>query len=155
MMKYFTLDDWIADQELGADVEPGVRAQQAYAAYLESVHHQLPNDWHRLLKTVLLHDGRVRKLHVDVAGRSASLQVDASDLTGEDSRRVVLHYGDLIESITTADPSKGLPGPFGYGDILIDEIEVLGNGVFEHRLLFSTGIHLLFRFSTFRFDTLQ
>lgn len=48
----------------------------------------------------------------------------------------------------TGDPDKGLPGPNGFGDIGVDEIEVFEDS-FEHRILFSNGIELHIRFKEF------
>ena len=48
----------------------------------------------------------------------------------------------MIDLNTGSDPEKGLPGPHGYGDLGYDEVDVLEPGLFEHRMLFSTGITL-------------
>jgi hypothetical protein len=45
-----------------------------------------------------------------------------------------------------ADPQTGLPGPHGYGHLGYCEFEALGGELFEHRMLFSTGIELHVRF---------
>lgn len=50
---------------------------------------------------------------------------------------------------STANPSAGLAGPFGYGDLGYDEVAILASGAFEHRLLFSTGIELAVVFREF------
>ena len=47
----------------------------------------------------------------------------------------------------TSDPSVGLGGPHGFGDLGYDEIDVGEDGPFEHRLLFSSGIELAVRFA--------
>jgi hypothetical protein len=38
------------------------------------------------------------------------------------------------------------------GDLGYDEIEVLGGGMFEHRLLFSSGIELAIEFAAFHLE---
>ncbi|HWX42575.1 MAG TPA: hypothetical protein VN345_15600 [Blastocatellia bacterium] len=52
----------------------------------------------------------------------------------------------------SSDPDKGLVGPNGFGDLGYDEIEVLDGGMFEHRLLFSSGIELAIMFEEFRLE---
>ena len=61
--------------------------------------------------------------------------------------RIQLTYRGVERLVSTADPATGLPGPHGYGDLGYDELDAVGPGVFEHRMLFSTGIELPIRFS--------
>jgi hypothetical protein len=51
-------------------------------------------------------------------------------------------YSGVEHFESEADPKVGLRGPSGYGDLGYYEIDVLPEGRFEHRLLFSTGIEL-------------
>ena len=103
----------------------------------------------RLLETIQLHDARLRELRIDGGGRAATLRFDAGDITMREGRDVTLRYGGLVTLLSTADPDRGLPGPHGFGDLGNDEFEVLEGGLFEHRLLFSSGIELALRFVTF------
>ena len=64
----------------------------------------------------------------------------------------MLHYSQVEEVISTADPEKGLPGPHGYGDLGYDEIERFQSGLLEHRMLFSSGIVLTVRHRGFSID---
>jgi hypothetical protein len=151
MMKYFTLDGWIADQDLGAfDPESVNRPVREYKAYIESIRDRLPADLQNLLAQFSLHDGRLRSLTLDVAGRTAVVRFDAGDITMREGRDVSLHYGDVSVVESTSDPKRGLPGPHGYGDVGNDEIELFEDGGLEHRFLFSTGIQMRIRFRTFR-----
>ena len=50
----------------------------------------------------------------------------------------------------STNPKRGLAGPHGYGDLGYDEIEVLRDGLYEHRILFSSGIELQVRFTGFK-----
>ena len=152
-MRYFTLEDWLADQEFGHPTTSAEKAE-AYSAYLADVHPQLPADFQRLLATVCIHDAALRELTVDLKGSSLTLVLDAGDVSMREPRRVRLRYEDAREIVSYADPARGLGGQHGYGDLGYDEIELLGDGTFEHRLLFSSGIELAVRFARFRLDVL-
>jgi hypothetical protein len=152
-MRYFTLEDWIADQEFGHLTASGEKAE-AYSAYLARVHPHLPADFQRLLATICIHDAALRELTVDLRGNTVTLVLDAGDVSMREPRRVRLRYEAAREIVSRADPAHGLPGPHGYGDLGYDEIEVLEDRTFEHRLLFSTGIELAVRFERFRLEVL-
>lgn len=57
MMKYFTLEDWIAGQDLANyDPEPGWLVADQYKQYVKSVQDRLPTDLRRLVNEYSLHD---------------------------------------------------------------------------------------------------
>jgi hypothetical protein len=138
-MKYFTMSWWNANQ---AEDDPS--AVNDYARYLESILDSLPPDLYRLAVDVRLHDARLRRLHL--AGDTLELQIDGvryQNCGGE----VRLTYRAIHSFTSTADPEIGLAGPPGYGHLGYHEIEVIEPGVYEHRILFSSGIELQVRFS--------
>jgi len=153
-MRYFTLDGWIKDQDLDADSPANSGAVGEYQSYLVSVMDRLPEDFVRMLQTVCIHDARLRELDVDASAGRVTLRLDAGDITMREGRNVKLHYLAVRRVLSTSDPEKGLPGPHGYGDLGNDEVEVLGGGEYEHRILFSSGIELAIRFRDFRLEVL-
>ena len=153
MMKYFTLDGWIRDQDIQSyDPERTVRADNDYKRYLASIMLRLPDELKRLLAEYSLHDGRLRDLQIDIPAATVKLRFDAGDITMREGRDISLHYLGVTFMQSTADPEKGLLGPHGYGDVGNDEMELLESGLVEHRYLFSSGIQMLIRFRTFRLE---
>lgn len=150
-MKYFTIEEWMGYQDLDS-YEPGSWvAADRYAAYFESVQHLVPAEYTLLIETVYLHDSRLRHLEVDSRADSALLILDSA--RGDEACVVAIRYNGLEHFASSSDPDKSLPGPGGYGDLGYDEIEVVEGGLFEHRILFSSGIELMFRFTGITFET--
>jgi hypothetical protein len=139
MMKYLTLDNWIADQRLGGGEPPSFRAAALYRAYLESIKHRLPTALQQLSDEYCIHDACLRSLRVDLAQARVSLRLDAGDVTMREGRDISIHYEGVAELHTTADPDKGLPGPHGYGDLGYDEVEFVADDMLEHRFVFSSA----------------
>jgi hypothetical protein len=149
-MKYFTLDRWIADQDIAAvDVSEIIALQRNYSDYLKSIQQRLPRDFQRMLKAVCIHDGNLLRLHTDLEKRTVLLKLHAGDASMKRGCRLWLRYGDVSRLMNSSNPRKGLPGPYGFGDIGNDEIELLPSGRFEHRILFSSGIEFAIEFAQF------
>lgn len=131
-----------------------LEALKEYGQYLDSVFATLPAELQRFTSKVSLHDARMRHLHL--AAGILKLKLDGSGYQAEPrsyfKRRFELTYEGVHSLTSTADPEAGLPGPHGYGDLGYDEIEVLANGGYEHRMLFSTGIELHVQFTEFSFN---
>src|SRR5688572_7244909 len=153
-LKYFTLDQWIRDQELDKEDGGPDDALQRYKAYLESVADRLPPDYVTMRETICIHDATMSELKMDVSAGLLTIRLNAGDVTMREGRMVELHYGYVAYFSSNSDPDKGLPGPHGFGDLGYDEIEVLEDGSYEHRLLFSSGIELVVRFRDFKLDAL-
>ena len=148
-MKYFTLDGWINDQNPDADDTRTYELRDAYVTYLESIKDKLPKEFQRMLCTICIHDGILREFNFRSKHQEFLLTIDAGDITMKEGKKVRLVYLGVDSVVCYADPERGLPGPYGFGDIGVDEIEVLGNGSFEHRVLFSSGIELQIQFEDF------
>lgn len=153
MMKYFTLDDWISDQgDEFRGMEAVLQTRKKYEDYLSSVANQLPPELVGFQRTVAVNDANLRKVDVDVEQKRAVLVVDTYPVDAANNsqvRTLALQYEQVGSFRSTSDPQEGLPGPFGYGDIGGDEIEMLAEGIFEHRFLFSSGIELAIQFGGF------
>lgn len=126
-MKYFTMERWIANQDLDSAHDPR-EPLRAYRAYLDSVYEQLPKDFRRMLAEICIHDAALVDLAVDLSEHRVILRLDAGDVTMRERRQVRLTYEGALTFTSTADPTSGLPGPHGYGDLGNDEIEVLPDG---------------------------
>ena len=153
-MKYFTLQDWIESQALDG-LPHDFSAVDAYDTYLKSIRESLPLAFRRMLDTICIHDAALRTMVVDLDRRRVSIELDAGDVTMREPRHVRLCYEEAERIVSVADPDQGLGGRFGYGELGNDEIEVLPDGGYEHRLLFSTGIELQIRFRDFRLEMLS
>ena len=140
-MQFFTLDWWRGVQ-VGSDDDPAVE----YAAHLATIRENLPPDLIATEEEVSLHDSRLRHLRLLTAERSLALAL--SNYAGDEY--ITLHYSGVQRFESIADPDAGLGGPFGYGDLGYCEVDLISNGSFEHRLLFSSGIELVVAFIGFR-----
>ncbi len=136
-MKYFTLRLWE-----GTGENPFV-VNEEYCRYVKSVKKSLPKDLWRLCWNVSLRHADLRRMHLLDGKRCDKGQYRAG------LRQFRLTYDGVSRMISLANPRRGRLGPWGYGDLGFDEIEVLDDGLFEHRILFSTGIELQVRFSDF------
>lgn len=148
-MKYFTIDNWIADQDLSR--EPATRfAAAEYEKYFESVRDRMPQPYLHLIAEWHLHDSRLAGLQVDSASQSAVMRLESwkHDRSGGD---LVITYRGVIQVSTESDSEKGLPGPYGFGDLGYDEMEVGTDHRFEHRILFSSGIELRIEFTSLEY----
>lgn len=141
-MKYFTLDWW----EAGCD-------ERMVARYLTQLYRQLdqfPQDLVKLADRMSLHNAKLLSFQYDNEISVLKLDLDGyaydEDFNVLGGRRFFLNYKNVLRLQSQADPQKGLEGPFGYGDVGYDEIEVVSAGLFEHRLLFSSGIELNIQF---------
>lgn len=153
-MKYFTLDRWIQDQQLDTDNNDLDDSLQRYQVYLKDVIDRLPADFVLMSKTICIHDATLPELTVDIPNRRLTMKLDAGDFTMTEGRMIKLHYLEVTDFSSTSDANKGLPGPHGFGELGNDEIELLEDGLYEHRLLFSSGIELAVRFRNFRLEVL-
>ena len=146
-MKFMTIEKWSGTNG------DALEALKEYQQYLNSVFASLPPELQRFTSKVSLHDARLR--HLQLAAGKLKLKLDGSSYEEEPrgyfDRRFDLTYEGVDSLTSIADPDAGLPGPHGYGDLGYDEIEVLPNGHYEHRMLFSTGIELHVRFTGFSF----
>lgn len=145
-MKHFTIQWW------SGEIEDQMPAFKAYEAYLAGVKHRLPGDLRRLTEDVSLHDSRLRRLTIVPEKRELIVDLDGcghdQDQKAYHALKIRLAYSHVVSFESLADPDAGLPGPHGYGDLGYDEIELLDAGVFQHRMLFSSGIEFVVTFGS-------
>jgi hypothetical protein len=129
-------------------------AFRAYEAYLVGARKEFLPELCRLLDEVSLHDSRLRRLQIVPEKKEVSIDLDGcgpdEGQQSYNALKIGLAYSGVESFESLADPDAGLAGPHGYGDLGYDEIEVLGAGLFQHRMLFSTGIEFAVTFAGFR-----
>ena len=155
-MRFFTMHWWAGPME-GRPIAEHTKTIDDYTIYLATIRHRIPP---ALVDEYLnTHDSRLQQLSVDIDRREALLELANAQLNTAQNRwitgRVQLRYSGVHAVLSTADPNVGLPGPHGYGDLGYDEVEVLPNGLIEHRFIFSTGIELDIRFTGFEYEWLE
>ena len=151
-MKYFTLDQWIADQDSETQANAGESARLRYSAYLDRVRSRLPVEFLPLTSEVVIHDARLLSAVCRIEEGAFELRLDPGPFTNRDWVELRLLYIGVSGVRFSSDPDKGLSGPHGFGDLGYDEIEALDGGMFEHGLLFSSGIELAVEFAAFRLE---
>ena len=142
-MKYFTSEWWgIRDGPAGPDPVP------VYRAYYESLRGVLPPDLVAAHDAEPLHDATLHE--VEVAG--AVLRVRLTVYTERESRPLTLVYSRVTSFRTVVEGSGNAAPPNAFGHLGYQEVEVVGDGQFEHRLLFASGIELHIRFGGFALE---
>jgi len=142
-MKFFTLDWWMGNQ-----TRPDRDAHAAYEEHRKSLVGMPPALEALMDAPHLLHDANVRKLAFDPKARTVLIDLDVDPGDGS-SERLQLQYLGVASVVQRADPSRGLPGPHGFGDLGYDEVHRVREG-WEHRLLFSSGIEFHVVFADFK-----
>jgi len=142
-MRFFTMS-WWQDVQSGSAENPS----DAYERHLAALR-PFPDSVARLDQLPSLHDAHVRR--VEHLGNSVEITLDR---WGEKGGWIPtrLSYGKVEALAFEADPESSLPGPAGFGDLGYYEIDRPSADVFEHRLLFSSGVELCVRFREFSFS---
>jgi hypothetical protein len=113
-MRFFTMTWWRAGQESAQD-----NPAPDYWAHLASLRKRIPKDQVQTLdalESVAVHDARLRELRLDPKKASLRILLDAYWEGG----RMTLSYTGVKSFVSTADPTVGLGGPYGYGDVGYD-----------------------------------
>ncbi len=148
-MKYFSVNDWTEWSETAENVV-------AYRTYIDSIRSFLPIDLQLLTGAggkLSLNDGEIETIQVSLEAASVNISIRGkwikNTVVGE--RIFFLNYKRVVSLISIIDPNaSGLHGS-GYGDHGFDEIEIIGD-IYEHRMLFSSGIELHIRFQDFSLE---
>lgn len=147
-MKYFSIKYW-------SDWDEADPIGIAYKAYIQSIRSKLPHDLQLLSGAggnIALNDGGIEKYFVSVPDAYATIEMNCQydDLNGAlGQRKVSLHYKFMEVFSSTIDPNGGASHYGGYGDHGFDEIELIGDNLYEHRMLFDGGIEIAIRFRDF------
>ena len=146
-MKYFTTKWW------AGDVEDTDAVIASYARYIDSIRSRLTPDLRSLHDEVSLHDSKIRRFTVDVPSQTVSITLhgftDPWSPAGQTGRRFDLRY----EGVTTVESTNDrmwVSEAFDKSDLGYCEIELLPDGLWEHRMLFASGIEIAIRFRDLR-----
>ncbi len=156
-MRFFMMHWWAGPMERRTTADQHTKTIDDYNIYLATIRHRVPPAL--VDESLGTHDSHLRQFSVDIDRKEAVLELDYAELNTGQNRwvkgKVQLRYSGVHAVLSTADPNVGLPGPHGYGDLGYDEVDVLPNGLIEHRLIFSTGIELDIRFTGFEYKWLD
>lgn len=147
-MKYFTFERLTGKS-------PGIEsAQSEYRSYLESVRERLPerfrdfNEKHTLRGARLIGFGVAWDELTMVFVGHLNPEGPEETAVGSEPEFASLKY--RIDSLKTTSLAGGVvPGSAGYGEVVQDELEVLADTLFEHRMILSGGIEVTVRFRRF------
>ena len=142
-MQFFTMA-WWHDCQTGDAANPF----PDYARQLETIRDRLTPDLQVIAESTSLHDSQLRHIRALPAERTLTLELNRSD----DHERLILHFSEVENFESTADPKTGFAAPAGFGDLGYCELDGLPNGAFEYRMLFSSGIEMAVQFRAFRLE---
>ena len=152
-MKFYT-SKWWSETSL----EEGDDTNERYRAYINSVRAKLSADIVRLIETVSLHDAKVRSLALAADTESLVIKLDGYDYSplsrGKQPTElsIVIYYKGISQIFVTGKPSSRCAW-FKKSDLSYHEIEVVGRGKFEHRMLFDSGDEIAIRFRKLNVET--
>lgn len=146
-MNYFSIECW-------SDYERITSIRTLYSSYIDSVRSQLPESLKSLTGgggSISLNDANIKHLVISLDNSTLDIVMDGKWIQGVVTGLRVFHlsYAGVTQMASVIDPDVDGLSESGYGDHGFDEIEVLGNNLYEHRMLFSSGIELRIRFHDF------
>jgi hypothetical protein len=120
-----------------------------YHSYIESIRSRLLPSLRALHENVSLHDSKVRGFLVNLPAQVVSMTlhgfVDPWSPEGLTGRRIDLRYSG-VTTIQSINPGESASEALDDSDLGYAEIEVLADGLWEHRMLFASGIELRIQF---------
>jgi hypothetical protein len=123
---------------------------RAFCDYFDSVREALPSSVIQLWDEYTLHDAQLTALKVDFDANEVTM--DLHGFVGGLSEQCQYHlvFSGVVQLLTEGSPERPMGGPGGFGHLGYYEFEVLGDGLFESRMLFSTGTELTLQWSGLR-----
>lgn len=177
-MKYFSIQDW----KTWEPWDRILADKKRYKDYIQTVRHELPPDLRLLCdfspgwdeSRISLNDSQVSKITASFEAQTVTIVLNG-DYSNEKGwqlglRRFSLNYKNVTlfevkaSSETAynpgpdADPqaaSEAGGGPYSiaFDDHGWDEIELIEDSLFEHRMLFASGTETVIRFRDFTLET--
>lgn len=145
-MKYFTKDWWA-----GGDRNDGQILD--YQKYIDSIKAKLPDDAISLHEQYTLHDASLGIVASNMVAREVSFSLSGWDRNFKER----LNYELIFEQVSNFEmfgESLDDEGPAGFGDLGYYEFELISEGAFEFRAIFSSGIQIKINFSAFKMKVL-
>lgn len=144
-MRYFR-------QMYGRDWPPGedvAELREAYERRLDELAGSLPPELLAFARHVSLHDSEFRRFDVDE--EDGIIEIEFETLEGDDSVEISLRYsGAAIIGGYTDSLVEAINAP--HATVYDQEVDQVGEGVFEHRMLLIEGGDLAIRFSGFSYS---
>jgi len=149
MMKYFTMEWLLACQDSDVSEKDMNRPAKDYGRYYTSIKKQLPIQFVVFDKSYSLHDAMLRKLNFNVEKQQLKINLMLAIVHKKfiEGRKGTITYTGVTDFSSSKRIEKPLAGSDSHGFLVYDEIEVISPGVFEHRLLFESGIELNITFT--------
>lgn len=146
-MKYFTPKWWAMEVERPDEVVAD------YERYVDSIRSRLPPGLRSLHDEISLHDSKIRRFAVDLPGQTVDITLhgfaDPWSPEGQAGRRFDLRY-EGVTTLESTNEGEWVSEAFDNSDLGYCEIEILPDGLWEHRMLFASGIELAIRFRDLR-----
>ncbi len=143
-MKFFTIEWWLGIQSNEMS-DPLV----AFAEHIAILRDKLPPDLIVLHESVSLHDAILRSFEHQADFNRLTLIIHGYNGSGV-RRLFTLCYDGVRAHRFISDPKLGFSGTTGFGDLGYCEPDILPDGLFQHRMLFSSGIELQIDFTEFK-----
>jgi hypothetical protein len=146
-MKYFTPEWW------AMEVESTDRVVADYERYIDSIRSRLTPGLRSLHDEISLHDSKVRRFTVDFSSQTVAITLhgftDPWSPEGQTGRRFDLRY-EGVTTVESTNLGEWVSEAFDNSDLGYCEIELLSDGLWEHRMLFASGVELAIRFRDLR-----
>lgn len=152
-IKYFTMKWWLAFQGDMPKKEQR-RPQKEYDLCYASVKKQLPKQFVDFDKSYSLHDATLLKLRFNAEKQQLKIKVILAIVHEKfiEGRNGTLTYSG-VTNFSISKPAEHSPASSdNYAFLLADEIEVISPDVFEHKILFSSGVEFDITFTYFNFS---
>lgn len=145
-MKFYTHKWFLSDRELDDSTESAARI------YFKEIQQKLPPSIRAFSEAINLHDAHL--LHLAYSTERSSLTITLDELFWNPtrncgSRRVLNVHYELVTGFSLRPPSPALVLITQQDDLLCDEMDIVAEGIFEHRMVFASGIELHIDFGAF------
>ena len=152
-MKYFTMEWWLAIQDFEMPAKEINRPDKEYGRYFASIKKQLPKQFLAFDKSYSLHDATILKLNLNAEKQQLKIKYMLAIVHKKyiEGRNGTLIYTGVTDFSSSKRAEISLAGDVCYSHLGYDEIEVISPGVFEHRILFSSGVEFGIVFTDFKY----
>ena len=148
------MDWWLAIQDSEVSETEMNRPEKEYGRYFKSIKKQLPKQFLAFDKSYSLHDATILKLNLNAEKQQLKIKFMLAIVHEKfiEGRNGTLIYSGVTDFSSTKRAEISLADSACYSHLGYDEIEVISPGVFEHRILFSSGVEFGIVFTDFKFS---
>jgi hypothetical protein len=146
-MKYYKQQEVEGESEWVFD-------EQGYIRYIQTVHDALLPDLRLLCDRIsgwspgriYLNDSNIKKVAADFGNQTVEIVLSGETLNQDlhqiGERLFTLHYGEVQRLSCVGEYGNDPPFAALHGDHIWDEVEMISQGLFEHRMLFVSNDHI-------------